>query len=288
MELAKHFNKVNDFRVKGRCLHDLIDILVLILVGTLCDCDDFVEIRDYGIDKIDFLRNELGREYINGIPSEDTLERVMKHLLPKELEESMRACAGEISCHLSGKHICLDGKEHRGTIPEGNKHALIRTVSVWLVDDKLSFGQIQIASKTNEKTAIPALIEMLDIKGSIVTIDAIACQKNIIKTIVDSEADYMIALKKNQGSLYEQIHDLMIQRKSQLPYYESVNKEHGRGEHRKVYLCQDFSFLDKCQEWENLNSLVMVESTRITSKTTTNNISFYISSLQTEYPSKIS
>jgi DDE_Tnp_1-associated len=113
MELAKHFNKVNDFRVKGRCLHDLIDILVLILVGTLCDCDDFVEIRDYGIDKLDFLRTELGREYINGIPSEDTLERVMKHLLPKDLEESMRACAGEISCHLSGKHICIDGKEHR-------------------------------------------------------------------------------------------------------------------------------------------------------------------------------
>lgn len=138
--------------VKGRCLHDLIDILVLILVGTLSDCDDFVEIRDYGIDKIAFLRNELGLKYLHGIPSEDTLERVMKHLIPKDLEESMPACAGEISYHLSGKHICIDGKEHRGTIPEGNKNALIRE---WLVDDKLSFGQMQIAPKTNEKNSHP-------------------------------------------------------------------------------------------------------------------------------------
>lgn len=284
MELTRHFETLTDFRVKGRCLHELVDILVLILIGTLCDCDDFVEIRDFGEDKVDFLRDTLGLKLVNGIPSEDTLERVMKYLNPKELELSIRACASEILSDLKGKQVCVDGKEHRGTIPLGEKHAIIRTVSVWLSEEQLCFGQSQIASKSSEKTAIPLLLEALDIQGSIITIDAIACQENIVKTIVTGKADYLIALKKNQGILFEQVHDWMISRQTQLPYFQAIGKEHGRIEQRRVFIYQDFEFLEACHCWEKLNTLIMVESTRITSQKTSIEHRFYISSVDDKDP----
>lgn len=284
MKLTKYLEEVTDFRIKGRCLHDLAEILFLILLGTLCDCDDFLEIRDWGNDELPFLRNELGLSYVNGIPSEDTLERVMKYLNPKELEESMRKTASFIVRSLSGKQVCVDGKEHRGTIPSGQKHALIRTVSVWIAEEKLCFGQKQIDTKSNEKVAIPALLETLDIKGAIITIDAIACHENIVKVIVDGKADYLIALKKNQGGLYEQVHDWMMSRKAQLPHYEEFNKEHGRTEKRKVYLAQDLEFLDATHSWEKLSTIVLVESTRVTPQKESIQNRFYISSLEDKQP----
>lgn len=286
MELTKHFAKVTDFRVKGRCLHELVDILGLLFIGTLCDCDDLYEIRDFGEDKIIFLREDLGLKFKNGIPSIDTLERILKHIKPTELELCMRNCAGEIAKQVEGKQLCIDGKEHRGTIPLGQKHALIRTVSVWIAEEKLCFGQKQIDTKSSEKVAISSLLETLDIEGSIITIDAIACQENIVKTIVDNKADYLIALKKNQGVLFEQCHDWMISRKEQLPYYHLINKEHGRTEERKVFICQDLQFLEATHHWEKLHTLVMVESTRVTANKITNDYRFYISSLQDNQPKK--
>jgi predicted transposase YbfD/YdcC len=286
MKLTKYFEEATDFRVKGRCLHDLAEILFLILLGTLCDCDDFSEIRDWGNDELPFLRNDLDLKYTNGIPSEDTLERVMKHLNPKELEVVMRKTASEIVSCLSGKQFCVDGKEHRGTIPSGQKHALIRTVSVWIAEEKLCFGQKQIDTKSNEKVAIPSLLETLDIKGGIVTIDAIACHANIVKVIVDGGADYLIALKKNQGRLYEQIHDWMLSRKTQLPHYEEINKEHGRAEKRKVYIEQDLTLLDATHSWDKLYTIVLVESTRVTPQKKSIENRFYICSLEDNKPKR--
>lgn len=107
MKLTKYLEEVTDFRVKGRCLHELAEILFLLLIGTLCDCDDFLEIRDWGNNELSFLQNDLGLSYGNGIPSEDTLERVMKYLNPKELEDSMRKTASFIVSYLSGKYFLV-------------------------------------------------------------------------------------------------------------------------------------------------------------------------------------
>ena len=136
----------------------------------------------------------LGLTFANGIPSEDSLERLLKRLNPKELEQTLRACAGS----LAGRQLCIDGKEHRATTPTGQRHALVRTVSVWVADAQLSFGQAQIGAKTNEKTAIPSLLKTIDVAGSVVTIDAIACQPRIVAQVVASGADYVIALKKER------------------------------------------------------------------------------------------
>ncbi|MFC6226167.1 ISAs1 family transposase [Hymenobacter artigasi] len=275
MDPFASFAHLTDPRVQGRCLHQLVDILALLLCGTLAGCDDLPEICDYGRARLAFLRTELGLAFANGIPSEDTLERLLKRLNPKELEQTLRACAGS----LAGRQLCVDGKEHRATTPGGQRHALVRTVSVWVADAHLSFGQAQIEAKTNEKTAIPALLDTLDVAGSIVTIDAIACQPSIVGQVVANGADYVIALKKNAKTLYEQASEHLLARAAHLPAFRSQDKGHGRGERRTVRICQDLRLLDACADWPSLRTLVLVETERHTGRGVTHAQRFYLSSL---------
>ena len=275
MDPFASFAHLTDPRVQGRCLHQLVDILALLLCGTLAGCDDLPEICDYGRARLDFLRSELGLAFAHGIPSEDTLERLLKRLNPKELEQTLRACAGS----LVGRQLCVDGKEHRATTPAGQRHALVRTLSVWVADAHLSFGQAQIGAKTNEKTAIPALLDTLDVAGSIVTIDAIACQPSIVGQVIANGADYVIALKKNAKTLYEQASEYLLARAAYLPSCRSQDKAHGRGERRTVRICQDLNLLDACADWPGLRTLVLVETERHTSQGITHAQRFYLSSL---------
>jgi DDE_Tnp_1-associated len=147
MNVSTYFSTVKDFRVRGRCLHLLNDILGLVLVGVLADCNDFSEIFDYGCQNINFLRIDLVFTFANDIPSADTLERVFKYLKTNELEKCYRDFLGDFS--LSNKQICIDGKELRSTIPSGHKHALVRMVNAWVVESVLSFGQYQVGEKSN-------------------------------------------------------------------------------------------------------------------------------------------
>ena len=171
MNLSNSFACLKDTRVEGRCLPQIVDMLAILLCGTLPGCDDIPEICDYGRARLAFLRTELGLTFAHGIPSQDTLKRLLQRLNLTELAGVLRACATS----LVGQQLCLDGKEHRATTPEGKRHGLLCTVSAWAVDQGLSFGQVQIGAETNEKTAIPALLDALDVAGSIVTIDGIAC-----------------------------------------------------------------------------------------------------------------
>ncbi len=279
MQIPTYFSDVQDFRVQGRCLYKLGDILGLVLCGTLADCDDFSEIVDFGYDNITFLQEELGFDFTNGIPSEDTLERVIRHLASHELENSFKACLQDIA--LQGQHLCIDGKELRGTIPSGKKHALVQMVNVWVDELGLSFGQYQIEAKSNEIMAIPKLLDAVDCQGSVISIDAIGAQTAIVDKIRDKQADYVIALKANQGSLYEQVVDFMQRNQPQLPLYQSINKEHGRGEVRKIYVAHQIALIDEAAQWRDLHSIVMVERIRYTvDGKPQQQLQYYISSLQ--------
>lgn len=284
LALQRHFAEIRDFRVAGRCLHSLSDIMLLILCGVIADCDDFAQIADYGRDQEAFLKQELGLSLLNGIPSEDTLWRVMRWLQPKALQDCLQACYRDISISLAGKHLCIDGKELRGTVPAGKKHALVQLVSVWVAEEGLSFGQLSVDAKSNEITAIPTLLELLDCPGATITIDAMGCQKELAKKIVDRQADYLIGLKKNQGQLYEQVSEWLLKQKPALPYYQQRDKDHGRGEIRKVYVCQQLDLLEATQHWEKLQSVVMVETSRIVKGQQQTSTRFYISSLKDKEP----
>lgn len=284
--MKSHFGEVKDFRVQGRCLHYLWDILGLILCGVIADCDDFMEICDYGKENIVFLQEELGFDFPNGIPSEDTLERVCKKLNSTEIEKAYSSLLKDIS--LIDKQISIDGKELRSCIPKGKKHSLVQMVNVWVNETQLSFGQIKVAEKSNEITAIPALLEMIDCEKSIITIDAIACQKEIVSKIIEEKADYVIALKKNQKELYEQVESEILRQKEHLPHYISRDLGHGRAEKRTVYVLENLSFIDVLQDWKSLNSMILVE--RFTERNGKKIISntLYISSLKNVNPEKAS
>jgi predicted transposase YbfD/YdcC len=282
MKISGYFGNIRDFRVIGRCTHLLSDILGLVIVGIVADCDDFLEIADYGKSNISFLRTGLGFSLKHGIPSVDTFERVLKHIKTNELEKSYLAFIGDLS--LSDKQVCIDGKELRNTIPHGKKHALIQMVNAWVCENGLSFGQSVVDKKSNEITAIPALLETVDCKGSIISIDAIGCQKEIVSTIRNKSADYVISLKKNQGTLFDQTSDFMLKRKEKLPCSTFVDKDHGRGEIRRVYVANAIDLIDERDNWCDLNSITMIERTRIINEKMQTSTSFYISSLRGKSP----
>ena len=286
MNLQKHFTEVSDFRVTGRCLHELSDVLLIILLGTLADCGDFSEIEDYATDKEVFLREKVGLLLLSGIPSEHTLRRVVRFLKPAELEKSLRSACKEILETVEQKHIRIDGKELRGTIPFGKKHATVQVVSAWLSEESISFGQVQIANKSNEITAIPRLLDELDCAGAVITIDAMACQKAIVEKIIAKKADYIIALKANQGGLFQQITDYLEKSKPQLVSWQQLNKEHDRGEKRVVYITEKVNYLDTTDGWKNVNTFILVESTRIVNDKEIISKRIYISSLTDKSPER--
>jgi predicted transposase YbfD/YdcC len=261
--------------------------LVIILLGTLADCEDFPEMEDYAKDKKVFLKESLGLKLLSGVPSEDTLSRMVRYLDPKELEKSLRSACHEILQTISEKHIRIDGKEMRGTIPVGKKHAEVQVLSAWLSEESISFGQLQIEKKSNEITAIPKLLDQIDCHGGIITIDAIGCQKAIVEKIIDKNADYIIALKKNQGGLYQQIDSYMEQNKLLLPYDEQLTKEHGRGEKRRTYVSTNLEYLELTKDWKGIKSILLVESTRILNGKEATHKRLYISSLSDKTPNKM-
>lgn len=157
----------------------------------------------------------MGFSFKHGIPSENTLERIFKHLDIQELESAYRHIATDISLALP--NIAIDGKELRSCIPQGKKHSLVQLVNVWVSDLQLSFGQYRIEKKSNEIEAIPEVLKLINCKDSVVSIDAIGCQKQIVSEIVAKEADYVIALKKNQKALYEQAETEVLRRLENLP-----------------------------------------------------------------------
>ena len=279
MHLEQHFADIADYRVQGRCKHKLSDILLLIICGVIADCSDYEEIVDYGRDKVDFLREKLGLELKHGIPSEDTLWRVMRFLEPKELEKGLLSCCRAILSSVAGKHICLDGKEIRGTVATGSKHALVQLLNVWIAEDKLSFSQQQIAHKSNEITAIPLLLDSFDFQGSLISIDAMGCQKDIVEKIISQEADYLLALKQTQQELYGQVRDYFSKHKAQLPCFTQLDRGHGRSEQRKVYVSEQLTFVEATEQWPQLKTIVLVEAIRAEKGELKESQRYYISSL---------
>ena len=163
--------------------------------------------------------------------------------------------------------------------PAGRRHALVRTVSVRVADARLRFGQAQIGAKTNEKTAIPALLDTLDVAGSAVTIVAIARQSSIVERVGARGADYVIALKKNAKTRYEQVSEHLLARAAHLPTHCSQDKGHGRGERRPVRICQDRALLDACPAGPGLRTRGLVETERHTSQGLIHTRRFYLRSL---------
>ena len=278
-------------RPGGNIQHKLVDLLVIILLGVICGCETWIEIEDYAHAKYEWLKTIL--ELPGGVPSNDTYRRLMTRMLPQKLEEAYRQWVLPYVGGCIGKHIAIDGKTictasnyrlSNEETPEGKLHI----ISAWVREDGISLGQIKTDEKSNEITAIPKMLDTLDVKGAVVTIDAMGCQVDIAEKIIDREANYLLALKKNQLNLYESVEEYFkwartepIEKK-QLKEYSYEEHEHGRHVYRTVEVCNDVSWIETVREWKRLSSIVCVTRKGEREGRQTEETAYYISSREWE------
>lgn len=260
MKIIQIFEEVPDFRKKGLVFHTLSEILIIALCAVLSGADDFEEIAEYGREKELFLRKFL--KLSHGIPSHDTIRRTFQNIDTKAFEKCLRDHSKEILSQLENYQINIDGKVMKATGERGKKTAAICIVSAWASEHCLSLGQSKVDKKSNEKTAIPEIIEAVDVKGNIVSIDAMGCDKKIASLIRFHEGDYLLALKKNQKGLYEEVHDWMQNHKILMDIHTEVDYVGGRIEKRKTYVCNDLTYIDETQYWQDSKTVIMVECER--------------------------
>lgn len=280
-----YFEGITDFRVVGRCLHNLEEILCLVLFGILADCDDFQEIVDFSTDNISVLRTDFGFVLANGIPSVDTFERVFKHLKISSLKLCYDRLLSDLS--MGGKLINIDGKEMRSCNTGGKRQSPVQVVNAWIGDYGLSFGQSVVEKKSNEIVAIPEVLELIDCKNAIISIDAIGCQTKIAERIVAKGANYLIALKENQKALYEQTEAEMLRGSNDLPLFIHRDLGHGRAEERRVWVLNQLTFVEETEKWEKCKSLIRVERKVWRNGKETISNRFFISSLENPTPEKM-
>lgn len=262
MNWQTFFQDIPDFRINRRKRHNLLDILVISVCACVCGADDFEDIALYGIQKEAFLRTFL--ELPNGIPSDDTFNRVFKFLDKKAFAESLYRWSKEILSTINEEYtqINIDGKVLRATAKSGHKKSGLCLLSAWVSDHKLILGQQIVDTKSNEKTAVPALLNGLDLKGSIVSIDAMACDVKNADLISSKEGHYLLALKENNKYIYQQVSERFAQIKNQLPKNEHIDFGSGRIETRTCYVENDLTLYDDLAHWKHLKSIVIVESKR--------------------------
>jgi len=284
MNIRLFFCDLKDERQGMKVQHNLLEIVAMTIIAVAADCDGWDEVEDFCLQYEDWLRKVVGLSMPNGVPSADTFERIWQRLDSKEFKRSFRRWAESIRVKIKGEVISIDGKTSRGSGDDETK--AVHMVSAWLSEQKMVLGQIAVPEKTNEITAVPELIKMLDIGGCILTADAMSCQKTIVAEIVRKKADYVIGLKGNQSGLLEYAELLYegIRKEPGLYEVKSIvtrDKGHGRQEVRTYYLSTELSGLHQQKEWKGLKAIGMVHSviTDIKTGEATKAYRYYITSI---------
>jgi predicted transposase YbfD/YdcC len=279
----EHFSTLPDPRVDRTKLHKLEDILTIAICAVICGAETWVDGADFGRAKESWLRTFL--ELPNGIPSHDTFDRVFAALDAKAFEGCFQSWVADLVGSSEGKLIAIDGKSIRRSIDRASGKAAIHRVSAWVHENHAVFGQIRTEDKSNEITAIPKLLEMLNLKQSTVTIDAIGCQKEIAQKVLDRGGQYVLAVKANQGALHDDIRTFLddaIERGFQgleHDLYERTEKGHGRIETRWCWTTSQIDWLRNRHDWPGLGSIAVVESRRQIGDQTSTERRYFISSL---------
>lgn len=278
------FSELTDPRLDRRKRHGLEDIVVLAICGILGGADDWVGIEAFGKEKYQWFKQFLSLP--NGIPSHDTFGRVFSLLSPDEFQACFTRWIHAVAIKTQGQVVPIDGKTLRRSHDCGRGQSAIHMVSAWASENRLVLGQLKTEAKSNEITAIPELLQVLDISGCIITIDAMGCQKNIAEMIIKKEADYVLALKANQENLFKEVMAAFAKAESQnfqdptIDYYETITKDHGRLDIRRYWVMTNLSEFKHIAAWENLRLIGMVESERTVRDKTKIERRYYISSLE--------
>ncbi len=265
VDFLEHFNDLEDPRQAAKVLYPLDEVLLLCLLGVLAGCESWVEIAKYGEKKLALLRRF--RSFAEGTPSHDQLGDIFAVLDAGQFQHCFIAWVASLT-GLDADLNAIDGKTLRRSYQAGGAQAPIHMISAWSARQNLVLGQAKVAAKANEIVAIPELLDLLTIKGAIVTIDAMGCQRKIAEKIIDKGADYVLALKGNQGSLHNDVALFFTEQAAcgfadtALSRHQTVEKDHGRIETRLTTAIDDIAWLSERHDWPGLKSIAMVESRR--------------------------
>ncbi len=286
VSLLSHFEGVEDPRDNRGKEHILLDMIVIAICAVISGAESWEDIALFGQSKQEWLRTFL--KLPNGIPCDDTFARVFGRLNPQQMQNSFISWVKSVNQVLKGEVVALDGKTLRHSYDRGAEKGAIHMVSAWASANRLVLGQRKVEDKSNEITAIPELLKLLEIKGCIVTIDAMGCQKEIASQIVEQGGDYVLALKGNQGGLLEDVQWLFEQAMTTNfvdvthDFCQSIDKGHGRLEIRRCWTLSDLDYLTQLPLWAGLQTVAMVQTERkIKGKVSTEN-RYYISSLSSD------
>ena len=284
--ITEHWSKLEDPRGDCGKRHQLIEIISIAVCAVICGADSWVDVELFGNSKKEWLKTFLGLRH--GIPSHDTFGKVFALLDARQFQDRFMDWVQAVDEVTKGQLVAIDGKTIRRSHDRFIGKAAIHMVSAWASANHLLLGQTKTDAHSNEITAIPELLKMLEVSGCIVTIDAMGCQTEIARTIVDQGADYALALKKNQGQLYEDVKDLFEYERKEgfedvdYDFHRTVNKGHGRIETRQCWAISEpdhLRYLNKNNKWSKLTSIVMVEAERLVDGETSVESRYYISSL---------
>ncbi len=273
LSLVHLFKTLSDPRVVGRCEHDLCDVLVIALCCLLCGGDTFNDMEEFGQTRQAWFKTFLALRH--GIPRHDTFNRVFAALKPEAFLDCFRRWTQSVRQTIAGEIVAVDGKALRRAGAKGQSPRYI--VNAWASANRLVLGQLKVADKSNEITAVPHLLRALELAGCIVTVDAMGCQKQIAQEIIEADADYVLALKGNQETAFDEVKrfldDAVAQaatpappgsavRRPQLEFVETVEKDHGRLEIRRYWLSADLDWFADRDKWAGLRTVGLVESVR--------------------------
>src|SRR3954447_23508905 len=292
LSLVEHFKSIDDPRVDRTKDHDLVDILVVAICALLCAAESFNDMEDFGKAKEHWFRTFLRLR--NGIPSHDTFNRVFAAIDPKEFLECFLRWTQSVRQAVAQEVVALDGKALRRALNRNESPKYV--VSAWAESNNLVLGQLKVDEKSNEITAVPELLRVLELAGCIVTVDAMGCQKKIAREIIEADADYVLALKGNQETVHAEVKSFldgtleekqkkrpngaaMPKAAANLQQLETIEKDHGRLETRRYYQSAELDWFADRGKWEGLRSVGMVEAVREVDGKTTTERRYYLSSL---------
>ena len=279
VSIAEHFAELSDPR-RREGVYPLINFVVIAVCAVICGCDDFVSIAEFGRTKRGLLERFL--DLSAGIPSHDRFNAIFAMIKPAEFEKCLVSWITALHDITKGQVIAIDGKTLRRSFDAASSKAAIHMVSAWATKNHISLGQVVVDDKSNEITAIPKLLEILDVSGSLVTIDAMGCQVEIAQAIVAQKADYVLAVKGNQPTLHEGIQAYFADHaedefaRAPVSRHETHEKAHGRDETRVYYVCPAPEDLPDRERWPELKAIGMTVNSVIRDGKNTCEVRFYI------------